>query len=67
MPLEKYPHAQISPETAGKVRYHDRRLLVLYFDLGAMPTEDQLRAFAAAEKFVRTQMTTGGPGGRHDL
>jgi VWFA-related protein len=56
MPLEKYPHAQISPETAGKVRYHGRRLLVLYFDLGAMPTEDQLRAFAAAEKFVRTQM-----------
>jgi len=56
-PLAKYPHSQIAPEPAGKVRYHDRRLLVLYFDMGAMPLPDQLRAFAAAEKFVRTQMT----------
>ena len=57
VPLQKYPPAQIAPETAGKVRYHDRRLLVLYFDMGAMPLQDQLRAFAAAEKFVRTRMT----------
>jgi VWFA-related protein len=57
MPLEKYPQAQIGPETAGKVRYHDRRLLVLYFDMSAMPLQDQLRSFDAAEKFVRTQMT----------
>jgi VWFA-related protein len=57
MPLQKYPQAQIGPETAGKVRYHDRRLLVLYFDMSAMPIQDQLRSFDAAEKFVRTQMT----------
>ncbi len=57
MPLQKYPRAQITPEAAGKVRYHDRRLLVLYFDMGAMPLQDKLRAFGAAEKFVRTQMT----------
>lgn len=57
IPLEKYPQAQIGPETAGKVRYHDRRLLVLYFDMSAMPLQDQLRSFDAAEKFVRTQMT----------
>ena len=57
IPLPKYPQAQIGPETAGKVRYHDRRLLVLYFDMSAMPLQDQLRAFEAAEKFVRTQMT----------
>jgi VWFA-related protein len=57
LPLQKYPRAQIAPETAGKVRYHDRRLLVLYFDMSAMPLQDQLRAFEAANKFVRAQMT----------
>lgn len=57
VPLEKYPRARISPETEGKVRYHDRRLLVLYFNLDSMPVPDQLRSFTAAEKFVRAQMT----------
>jgi VWFA-related protein len=56
-PLQKFPHAEIASEKVGKVRYHDRRLLVLYFDMGAMPLQDQLRAFQAAEKFVRNQMT----------
>jgi VWFA-related protein len=57
LPLLKYPHAQIAPEPAGKVRYNDRRLLVLYFDMSAMPIPDQIRAFTAADKFVRNQMT----------
>jgi VWFA-related protein len=57
VPLQKYPHAEIASEKTGKVRYHDRRLLVLYFDMGAMLLKDQLRAFESAEKFVRTQMT----------
>lgn len=38
--------------------YHNKRLLVLYFDLTAMPVVDRLRAFSAAEKFVGTQMTS---------
>ncbi|HEY8997008.1 MAG TPA: VWA domain-containing protein [Edaphobacter sp.] len=37
--------------------YKDRRLLALYFDMTAMPPDDQLHALQAAEKFVRTQMT----------
>jgi VWFA-related protein len=57
MPLDKYPRVQISPETEGKVRYQDRRLLVLYFNLDSMPIPDQLRSLTAAEKFVRTRMT----------
>lgn len=57
LPLPKYPRAQIAAESTGNVRYHDRRLLALYFDLSAMTDTDRLRAFAAAEKFVRTQMT----------
>ncbi len=49
--------ARIAPEAAGDLHYRDRRLLVLYFDMSAMPPQDQLRAFAAALKFIRTQMT----------
>src|SRR6266436_7924520 len=49
---------QITPETPGDVRYKDHRLLALYFDMSAMRPADQLRALAAAEKFIRTQMTT---------
>ncbi|MFZ0819121.1 MAG: VWA domain-containing protein [Candidatus Acidiferrales bacterium] len=48
---------QIMPETEGNLRYKDHRLMALYFDMTAMPPADQIRALAAAEKFVRTQMT----------
>lgn len=37
--------------------YKDRRLMAFYFDMTAMPPDDQLHALQAAEKFVRTQMT----------
>jgi len=47
---------QISPERPGDIRYKDRRLLALYFDMSAMPVPDQLRAQSAAIKFIRTQM-----------
>jgi VWFA-related protein len=50
--------SQIAPEAAGDVRYKDHRLLALYFDMTAMRPSDQLRALSAAEKFIRTQMTT---------
>lgn len=52
------PHTQISPETPGKPRYQNRRLLALYFDMTAMQPAEQIRALAAAEKFVKTQMTS---------
>ena len=47
---------QISPEAPGDLRYKDRRLLSIYFDMSAMPQADQLRALDAAQKFVKTQM-----------
>ncbi|MBZ5675091.1 MAG: VWA domain-containing protein [Acidobacteriia bacterium] len=56
-PLARLPRTQIAPETPGDVRYRDRRLLALYFDMVAMPIPDQLRALDAAQKFIRTQMT----------
>src|SRR5262245_45059763 len=48
---------QIAPEPPGGIRYKDRRLLVLYFDMSAMQPPEQFRALAAARKFIRTQMT----------
>ena len=47
---------QIAPEPPGDIRYKDRRLLALYFDMTSMPVPDQLRALSAAQKFIRTQM-----------
>jgi VWFA-related protein len=47
---------QITTEPAGDVRYRDRRLMVLYFDMSAMPPPDQLRAESAAISFVSKNM-----------
>ena len=46
----------LAAEENGRT-YKDRRLLAFYFDMTAMQPADQLRALAAAQKFVRTQMT----------
>ncbi len=54
---KKLSRTQIAPETAGSTKYHDHRLLAFYFDMSAMPPDDQMRALAAAEKFVRREMT----------
>lgn len=56
--LPRLTRGQIAPESPGDIRYRDRRLLAIYFDLTAMPVSDQLRAFQAAKKFVRTQMSS---------
>jgi VWFA-related protein len=55
---KRLTHTQIAPETVENGRYKNRRLLALYFDMSAMYPADQLRALSAAEKFIRTQMTT---------
>jgi VWFA-related protein len=49
--------SQIATEKQSNVKYKDRRLLALYFDMSAMPPADQMRSLAAAQKFIRTQMT----------
>ena len=56
-PVQSVTKNQIATEKPGDVRYKNRRLLVLYFDMSAMPIPDQLRSLAAARKFVTTQMT----------
>jgi VWFA-related protein len=54
---KKLSRTQLTPETPENLRYKDRRLLAMYFDMTAMQPADQLRALSAAEKFIRTQMT----------
>jgi VWFA-related protein len=48
----------ISTEKPGSILYKDHRLIGLYFDMSAMPPADQIRALSAAQKFIRTQMTS---------
>ncbi len=46
-----------APSPTGDGRFRDRRLLILYFDLSAMPAGDQIRAYRAALTYVGSQMT----------
>ena len=55
---KRLSRTQITPEVTEKVKYKDLRLLALYFDMSSMGSGDQLRALTAAEKFIRTQMTS---------
>jgi VWFA-related protein len=55
-PASAVTQGQIVTPPPGDARYRDRRLLILYFDLTAMPPADQARAYAAAQKFIDTQM-----------
>lgn len=48
--------AQFAPSPSGDGRFRDRRLLILYFDLSAMPAGDQMRAYRAALDYVGSQM-----------
>jgi VWFA-related protein len=54
---DRLARTRISPEVPGDIRYQNHRLLALYFDMTAMPPADQLRSLAAAQRFVRTQMS----------
>lgn len=55
---KRLARSQVAPEPEGSDRYKNRRLLALYFDMTALRPADQLRALAAAEQFLRTQMTS---------
>jgi VWFA-related protein len=48
--------AAISAAGAGDIRYRDKRLIILYFDIMAMGSGDSMRAFAAAQTFIATNM-----------
>src|SRR5262245_60697239 len=46
------------PPTSGDIKYRNKRLIVLYFDLSATPPPDQMRAYDAALKYIKDKMTT---------
>jgi VWFA-related protein len=48
---------EISAPPPGSLKYQDRRLIVLYFDLSAMPPFDQSRAYSNALTFIDTRMS----------
>ena len=48
---------EIAPEKPGDLKYRDKRLMVMFFDMTSMPIQDQMRAQASALKFLNTQMT----------
>src|SRR5205823_2590336 len=56
-PAEPKLPASIKPSKPGEVRYRDRRLIAMLFDFSSMPQPDQIRAQAAAQKFLNTQMS----------
>lgn len=47
---------QIAPETPGRTKYHNHRLVALYFDNSTMQPADQLRAYDSAVDFINKQM-----------
>ncbi len=56
-PVPRLAHMQIASAGPKEVRYADRRLLALYFDMTGMAPADQGRAIGAAQDFIRKQMT----------
>ncbi len=52
------PSATVAPAANSAIRYQDRRLLCLFFDLTSMQPPEQVRAQDAAIKFLQTQMTS---------
>jgi VWFA-related protein len=52
------PVKMITTEEPGKIQYHDKRLLVFFFDLGSMGIPEQLRAQESALQFLDKQLTS---------
>jgi VWFA-related protein len=56
--IPEAPVKQITTEEPGKIQYHDKRLLVFFFDLGSMGIPEQLRAQESALTFLDKQLTS---------
>jgi VWFA-related protein len=58
VPISKIGQNHFSAGRAGEVKYRNRRLLVLYFDLMTMMSDaDKYRTFTAGRQFIQTQMS----------
>lgn len=57
IPVQQGKQQGISTAEPGRVRYQDRRLLVMFFDFSSMPPADQHRANKAAIEFIEKKMS----------
>ena len=55
--LPETPNTTITFEAPGKVQYHDKRLMVFFFDFSSMAVTDQLRAQDAALEYLTKKIT----------
>ena len=55
--LPEAPKTTITTHAPGEVQYHDKRLLVFYFDFCSMGVPEQLRAQDAALEYLNKQIT----------
>ena len=55
--VEGTTEVKIAAGQPGDIKYRNKRLIILYFDMTAMPPADLLRAYNAAIKYIKTQMT----------
>lgn len=55
--VPRLANSQIAAERPLDLKYSDRRLIALYFDMSSMPPADQIRAISAAQDFIRKKIT----------
>ncbi len=55
--LPEAPKTSITAEAPGQVQYHDKRLLVFFFDFSSMGIPEQLRSQDAALDYLNTKIT----------
>ena len=55
--LPEAPKTTITSASPGKIQYHDKRLMVFFFDFSSMQIPDQLRAQDGALEYLKRQIT----------
>ena len=55
--LPKVPVTAITAESPGQIQYHNKRLLVFFFDFSSMGIPEQLRAQEAAQEYLDKKIT----------
>ena len=55
--LPEAPKTTITSASPGQIQYHDKRLMVFFFDFSSMQIPDQLRAQDGALDYLKTHIT----------
>jgi hypothetical protein len=58
---------EIAPEKPGDLKYRDKRLMVMFFDMTSMPIQDQMRAQDGGAEIPEDADDHVRPDGDHDL